>query len=118
MDLGLTQLAATPLLRVDDTSLRHWEEGVYEPQVAQRPAIERSPGYRPPGPASRNLGERLRQVREARGFRRKALARVLILDPWTLARIEHGSPARPTARVTRIVLGWLERVQEPDSGIR
>ena len=73
------------------------------------PAIIRFLGY-DPLPAAKTLGEQLIRRRTSLGFSQKQAARMLAVDPTTLARWERGE-----REPTREFLGRVERFLDADA---
>ena len=82
---GLRQQDLAVAQGVSEASIYSWENGRAEPEVRFLPKLIDFLGYCPYTPA-RPLGERLRVAREAQGFSRKQLARLVRVDEGTLWR--------------------------------
>lgn len=96
LDLGLFQSQAAAQTGVDEASVWNWEKGGIKPELRYLPAIISFLGYNPL-PEPDNLSARLVWARSSQGLRRVACARLLGVDPSTLARWETGV-AKPSSR--------------------
>jgi transcriptional regulator with XRE-family HTH domain len=89
LDLGLFQRQVAAQIGVDEASVLNWEKGGMKPEIRHLPAIIRFLGYNPlPEPDA--LKARLVWARSSRGLSRVACARLLGVDPLTMARWETG----------------------------
>jgi transcriptional regulator with XRE-family HTH domain len=106
---GLRQKDLAVAQGVSEASIYSWENGRAEPEVRFLPKLIDFLGYCPYTPG-RPLGERLRVAREAQGFSRKQLARLVRVDEGTLWRWEHGmrAPKGRLAVVADAILGVVE----------
>lgn len=89
LDLGLFQRQVAAQIGVDEASVWNWEKGGMKPEIRYIPDIISFLGYNPL-PESHNLQARLVWARSSRGLSRVACARLLGVDPSTLARWETG----------------------------
>ncbi len=89
LDLKLLQREAGQRIGVSAATIWLWEHGRVFPEVKYLPAIIAFLGYNPsPEPAT--LSERLVWFRQSKGWTQKQFAKVLGVDPTTLARWERG----------------------------
>lgn len=86
---GLTQKQTAAELRVDETTVLHWEKGRTEPQTKDYPAILSFLGY-DPSPAPITLPERMLAFRRARGWTLKQAATALGVNEATWGQWERG----------------------------
>jgi len=89
LDLGLFQRQAAAQIGVDEASVWNWEKGGMKPEIRHLPRIINFLGYNPL-PKPEGLPARLVWARSIRGIDRVASARLLGIDPSTLARWETG----------------------------
>ena len=89
LDLGLFQRQVALQIGVAEASVWNWEKGGMKPKIRHLPAIISFLGYNPL-PEPDNLSARLVWARSSQGLRRVACARLLGVDPSTLARWETG----------------------------
>lgn len=87
LDLDLLQREVALLLGSTECSVYYWETNRTTPTLTYLPAIVKFLGYCPYDPAW-SPGERLTMARQYRGMTQEALARLLGVDPGTLARWE------------------------------
>ena len=95
LDSGLFQRQVAAQIGVNATSILNWEKRGMKPEIRYLPAIISFLGYNPL-PESDNLQARLVWARSSRGLSRVSCARMLGVDPSTLARWETGG-AKPSA---------------------
>lgn len=94
------------MIDVNETSVHNWEINKTGPVLRCLPAIIRFLGYNPlPSPAS--IAEKLVQYRSMGGMPQDALAKLIGVDPTTLARWERGErePSGKYRETVEIVLG-------------
>ncbi len=89
LDLGLFQRQAAAQIGVDEASIWNWEKGGVKPEIRHLPGIIRFLGYNPL-PEPTDLPAQLVWARCSRGLDRVASARLIGVDPSTLARWETG----------------------------
>ncbi len=89
LDLGLFQRQVAAQIGVDEASIWNWEKGGVKPEVHFMASIISFLGYNPL-PEPKGLPGRLIWARSSRGMSRVACARMLGIDPSTLARWETG----------------------------
>jgi DNA-binding transcriptional regulator YiaG len=87
LDRGLKQKMVASLLEVSETAVYNWERNRAQPSIRQAARIIEFIGYDPISVGER-LDEQLLAVRRRRGLSQRALARLLKIDPTTLARWE------------------------------
>jgi transcriptional regulator with XRE-family HTH domain len=87
LDLGLLQRQVALLLGTTECSVTYWETNRTTPTLNHLPAIVTFLGYCPYDPAW-SPGETLTMARQYRGITQEALARLVGVDPGTLARWE------------------------------
>lgn len=114
---GLRQKDLAVAQGVSAAAIYSWETGRAEPEVRFVPRIIAFLGYCPYSPG-RPLGERLRVAREAQGFSRKQLARLVLVDEGTLWRWEQGmrTPKGRLAVVAEAIFGIVEIAAALDRG--
>jgi transcriptional regulator with XRE-family HTH domain len=87
LDLGLLQREVALLLGSTECSVYYWETNRTTPTLTYLSAIVKFLGYCPYDPAW-SPGETLAMARQYRGMTQAAMARLLGVDPATLARWE------------------------------
>src|SRR5712691_8297531 len=102
LDLGLLQGEVADRLRVTESSVTNWELSRTGPELQFLPGIVRFLGYTP-WSVDGSIGERLLAYRRERGLSQVAFARLLGVDPGTLARWERG---------LRVPTGWYARLAQ------
>ena len=95
LDLRLLQREVALLLGSTECSVYYWETSRTAPTLTHLPAIVKFLGYCPYDPAW-GPGETLAMARKYRGISQEAMARLVGVDPGTLARWERheGRPLR------------------------
>ena len=96
LDLGLFQRQAGAQIGVDEGTLWGWEKRGTKPELRHLPGIIRFLCYNPL-PEPENFPARLVWARSSRGMDRVASARLIGVDPSTLARWETGR-RKPSGR--------------------
>ena len=86
LDLDLSQPQVAKTIQVDENSITQWELNHTKPQVKQIPKIISFLGYSP-----KMYESKFKQYRIERGITQKEMARILDIDPTTLAKIENGN---------------------------
>jgi DNA-binding XRE family transcriptional regulator len=95
-DLDIQQKQAARLIAASEGSLIRWVKGCVAPTLPFWPRLIRFLGY-DPRPASDGIGATLIRWRQGRGLNQKGLAKLLLVDPSTLARWERGE-RQPTGK--------------------
>lgn len=115
LDLGLTWKQAAEQIGVDSTTLTNWTKGRTQPDLRCLPLVIRWLGYDPRSEA-KTVGEALIRHRKGGGVSQKTLAKLLTVDPSTLAKWERADRV-PTGgfltRVKRTVGGAVVRSPSP-----
>lgn len=111
LELGLRQKDAARRLGVHPGGLENWEYGRTAPADRFMPAVIRFLGYNP-SPAPKTLGEHVAYARIARGWSRKRLATVALVDEATVRRIEDDN-SRLACRPVVAVLTVLKTDRQP-----
>jgi transcriptional regulator with XRE-family HTH domain len=106
-ELGLSQTQAADRLGVGYETVGDWERGTTEPSLGAVPAIHDFLGLCPVNLPGTALGPRLRFWRSTQGLSLRAAARIIDIDPKTLARVEDGGPGDVGPRVTAAVEAHL-----------
>lgn len=96
---GLTQLAVSQILGVDECTVTNWEKNHSKPMLHLLPKVIEFLGYNPMTNERKTLGEKLLQYRKSCGITQKELAKQIGIDPTTLSRVERkiGKYLPPTA---------------------
>ena len=89
LDLGLFQRQVATQIGVDEASVWNWEKGGMKPEIRHLPAIISFLDYNPLSEPD-DLPAGLIWARSSRGLSRESCARMLGVDPSTLARWETG----------------------------
>jgi transcriptional regulator with XRE-family HTH domain len=105
LDLGLKQKEAARQIGVHPGGLENWEYGRTAPAHRFMAAVIRFLGYNPSA-APTTRGEQVAYERIARGWSRKRLAAVALVDEATVGRIEGDVPslARRAVRAVLVAL--------------
>ncbi|MBI1769663.1 MAG: helix-turn-helix transcriptional regulator [Bacteroidetes bacterium] len=90
LDLKLFQRDVAKLLGVTTSTITNWEKNRGGPALRLIPKIIKFLEYDPSSDGSQLLGEKIKSYRRMQGLSIKKLARVLGIDPTTLARWESG----------------------------
>ena len=101
LDLRLLQKDVAKTLGVDTTTINNWERNRCHPKLYLTPKIDQFLGYNPfPAEAKHTIGEAIRAFRLSHGLSQKKMAKVLRIDPTTLARWEKGrsTPSRKLSK--------------------
>jgi transcriptional regulator with XRE-family HTH domain len=106
LDLNLFQREAATRIGVDPTTLFNWEKHGVKPEVCYLERVITFLGYNP-FPEPKGLPARLRWARSSRGMTREACARMLGIDPSTLAGWETGR-RKPAGRYLDIARKLFE----------
>ena len=101
IDRGLTQSNAVAFLCVSVATLHNWETGKTTPPVKYWPAIMEFLGYCPYQRA-RSIGDQLRLHRMHRGLTIEAFAKMLGVDPGSIAYWETGK-RRPDTQSRKMI---------------
>ena len=109
LDLGLFQREAAAKIGVDKTSILNWETRGIKPEVQYHARIITFLGYNPL-PEPKGLPARLIWARSSRGMSRVTCARMLGVDPTTLAGWETGR-RKPVGRYLDILKKLFETPQ-------
>jgi transcriptional regulator with XRE-family HTH domain len=89
LDMRLLQKDVAKVLCVDTMTVNNWERNRCLPRLYLFPKIVQFLGYDPfPTEAKHTIGEAIRVYRLMRGLSQKRLAKILCIDPTTLARWE------------------------------
>jgi transcriptional regulator with XRE-family HTH domain len=89
LDRHLAQRPVAEAIGCSKATLLNWEKGRAEPEVRFLPSILAMIGY-DPRPAATTFAEEIRREREGRGLSQEAFARLIGVDPSTVASWEHG----------------------------
>ena len=100
-DAGIKQSEAAAAIGVTESTVWNWEVGGFEPEIRHWPAIFAFLG-RDPRPKPTTLGESLIHYRTGKGWARPVLAKLLNVDPSTLARWERGKKAPLGPHMARV----------------
>ena len=88
MDLKLTQKEVAEKLGVDKTTIQFWENNRVKPSLAQIPKIIEFLGRDPFEAKAESLGDRIYKYRRTHGISQRKLARLVGVDPSTIAAWE------------------------------
>jgi transcriptional regulator with XRE-family HTH domain len=105
LDLKLLQKDVGQRIGVSVSDVWNWENNRVIPAVKFIPAIIAFLGYNP-APQPADLTERLVWFRHGKGWTQKAFAKVLGVDPTTLARWERGERS-PHGKYSALVSSFL-----------
>lgn len=89
LDLDLSQPQVAKIIKVDKNSITQWELNHTKPQTKQIPKIISFLGYSP-----KLEQNKIKRYRIERGITQKEMAKILDIDPTTLARVEGGESKR------------------------
>jgi transcriptional regulator with XRE-family HTH domain len=105
--MKLLQKDVAGMLGVDTTTVNNWEKNRCQPRLYLFPKITRFLGYSPfPTDGERSLSEAIKAYRLSHGLSQKKLAKVLRIDPTTLARWEKGK-ATPSRKLSQRLFDLL-----------
>ena len=107
MDLGLTQKVVAQRMGGCVATITNWELNRTLPELRHLPGIIGVLGY-DPLPSPTTLPERLVHLRQIRGLTQYQLARIIQVDPTTVARWERGE-RQPLAEYRKQVEVLLAR---------
>jgi transcriptional regulator with XRE-family HTH domain len=108
LDLKLLQKEVAGVLGVDTTTVTNWEKGRCQPKLYLIPRIVQFLGYNPFNSAeTTTIVERIKAFRRLHGLSQKKFAKVLKIDPTTLARWEKGK-ATPSRKLGQRLAELLE----------
>jgi transcriptional regulator with XRE-family HTH domain len=93
--LGLVQRDVAKLLGVDTSTITNWEKSHTDPQLYLIPKVIEFLGYCPDIVEAMTPGEKIRECRKTRGMSQKLMAKLLNIDPATLARWERDKGKAP-----------------------
>jgi transcriptional regulator with XRE-family HTH domain len=102
LDLKLLQKDVGTLLEVDEETIWNWENNHCTPQIRFIPKVIDFLGYDPLVPLSETIGARLLKYRKRHGLSQKELAKLLVIDPTTLSRLERGRPKTRTHTIEKV----------------
>jgi transcriptional regulator with XRE-family HTH domain len=119
LEQGLLQREVARDLGVDETTIHNWERGHSDPALRFIPAIIRFLGYTLGTPTANSFGERIASIRRIQGLSQKRLAKMLEVDPSTVARWERGAvePSTPLFVRLRKSFPQLLVTAEPDASV-
>lgn len=97
------------ILGVDPMTVNNWERDRYKPKIYLTPRIVQFLGYNPFSTNGEHIfSEAIRTYRLMHGLSQKSLAKVLRIDPTTLARWESGK-ATPSKKLGRRLAELINR---------
>jgi transcriptional regulator with XRE-family HTH domain len=103
LDLKLRQRDVADRLGTNPGTITNWELGHTEPEIRFLPDIIRFLGYAPITEPT-TIADQIRLARQLRGLSQQKMAKILGLDPGTVARYERGI-RRPRGK-------YLHRVED------
>jgi transcriptional regulator with XRE-family HTH domain len=107
LDVRLLQKDVAGVLGVDTMTVNNWERNRCQPRLYLFPKIIQFLGYDPfPTNGEPTLGEAIKAYRLMHGLSQNKLAKVLRIDPTTLARWEKGR-GKPRAPLKNQLAGLL-----------
>ena len=99
--MKLLQKEVAVILGVDTTTINNWERNRCKPRLYLLPKIVQFLGYNPcPVAENPSIPEAIKAYRLMHGLSQKKLAKVLRIDPTTLARWEKGT-SKPGAALRK-----------------
>jgi len=90
LDLKLRQIDVAATLEVDEMTICNWEKGLTTPRLYLMPKIIDFMGYDPLDFEVITFGQKIKRYRVERGLSLKKLAKLVDVDPGTIARWERG----------------------------
>lgn len=90
LELGLLQSEVAERIGVHEATIYLWEKNKAMPHLQVIPSIHAFLGHNPHPQENMSIGEKLVFFRSSHGWPRPKLAKVLNVDPSTLARWENG----------------------------
>ena len=101
LDVKLLQKDVAEILGVDTMTVNNWERNRCGPKLYLFPKIVQFLGYNPfPAEPKTKIGEEIQAYRLMHGLSQKKLAKLLRIDPTTLARWEKGT-SKPGSRLRK-----------------
>jgi transcriptional regulator with XRE-family HTH domain len=94
-ELGLYQAQVAEVIGVDECTVTNWEKNRMNPTLRTLPRIIGFLGCCPRVLDGTTFGEKIKAYREIRGVSQKQMAKLLDIDPSTLARWERGEGKPP-----------------------
>jgi transcriptional regulator with XRE-family HTH domain len=116
LDSNLTQRQTAELLKTTVANIRRWESGRGQVSLPFRPRVIEFVGFCPCN-VSLPLGQRLKERRENFGLSIKKLAKLLDVDPCTIASWERGEH-QPSQRYVKIIEGFLQSFVPENAAVR
>jgi len=89
-DLRLRQKDVGSALKVDEMTVCNWEKGTTTPRLYLMPKIIQFLGYNPLDLEAVTFGQKVKKYRIEKGLSLRKLAKIVDVDPGTLARWERG----------------------------
>jgi DNA-binding XRE family transcriptional regulator len=108
LDVKLLQKDVAAILAVDTMTVNNWERNRCQPKLYLNPKIVRFLGCNPfPANENPSIIEPIKAYRLIHGLSQKKMAKVLGIDPTTLARWENGR-GKPSRRVRDLLNDRLD----------
>jgi DNA-binding XRE family transcriptional regulator len=96
------------ILGVDTTTINNWERNRCQPRLCLFPKIIQFLGYSPfPAKKNPSVIDEIKAYRITHGLSQKNLAKIIGIDPTTLARWEKGKAA-PSKKLGQRVVGVID----------
>ncbi|MBI3365958.1 MAG: helix-turn-helix transcriptional regulator [Ignavibacteriae bacterium] len=108
LDLNLFQKDVAKLMGVTTSSVTNWEKNRVGPTLQMIPKIIQFLGY-DPLPVGITFGEQIKQYRRKQGLSIKKLAKLLAIDPTTLARWER-KQSEPLGKLKEQLRWFLDQI--------
>ena len=107
LDLNLFQKDVAGILGVDTMTVNNWERNRSQPRLYLLPRIVEFLAYNPfPTSEKTSITEAIKDYRLNHGLNHKKMAKLLGIDPTTLARWEN-SRSKPGAKLRKRLAGLL-----------
>ena len=106
MSLGLFQKDVAQLLKVSADTVTYWETGRYKPRVEHMAKLIAFLGYNPSIAEGYKPGEKVKWYRYQHGLSQKAFAKLIGVDPPTIAYIE-GNKCSTRSKVLQKALEFI-----------
>jgi transcriptional regulator with XRE-family HTH domain len=108
LDLQFLQREVAIKIGVSEATIYNWENSNTTPSLSSTPKMIAFLGYNPDDSAGKTLGEQIKKARKVAGLSQRRLAKLLGVDPTTLARWERGE-AEPLKKSVEIIERFLKQ---------
>jgi transcriptional regulator with XRE-family HTH domain len=106
LDLGMHQKDVAAIVNATTSTVTNWEKGRTNPRLSYLPKVFDFLGYNYTPNSGSTLGDKIKEYRRRKGLSIRKLARILDIDPTTLARWER-SKSEPKGKLKERVNSFL-----------